>query len=60
MTRDEIESKLEPHILNVSLAALAGKVGDLRTVKGMLVDEVAKIAKRAQHSGCFCPHCNPQ
>lgn len=60
MTREEIEKKLELHILNVSLAAVAGKVSDLRTVKGMLVDEVAKIAGRAQHIGCFCKHCNPQ
>jgi hypothetical protein len=39
-----IEGRLTPHILNVALAAVGKREGDLREAKDALVREVARIA----------------
>lgn len=43
MTDEQIEKRLQLHILNICLAAVAGKQDDLKQCKGMLVREVARI-----------------
>jgi hypothetical protein len=47
MTDERIEKRLQLHIMNLCLAATAGKEGDLREAKGMLVREVARIVHDA-------------
>lgn len=47
MSREQIERRLQMHVLNVSLAASAGKDGDLRQCIKLLVDEVERIVADA-------------
>lgn len=44
MTDEQIEKRLQLHILNLCLAGAAGKEGDIKQAKGALVREVARIA----------------
>lgn len=47
ITDADIERRLQLHIFNLCLAASAGKQGDIRECKGMLVREVARIVHDA-------------
>ena len=50
MTEQQIEQRLRLHFLNICLAAVAGREGDLRKCKELLVAEVAKMmSERKQH-----------
>lgn len=40
MRRDQIEAHLEMHVLNMCLAAIAGREGDVRECKNLLAEKV--------------------
>lgn len=48
MTREQIELKLQLPILNVCLAAAAGKEGDLREAKNYLIETIEKMLSLAE------------
>jgi hypothetical protein len=54
ITAEDIERRLQLHILNLCLAATAGKQGDIRECKGMIVREVERIIHDATN-----PHVRP-
>ena len=54
MTKQKMEQTLRMPLLNVCLAAAAGRENDLRDAKNMLIDAVhdllVTVAKEASHS----------
>ena len=47
-TRNDVSRRLEMHILNLCLAAAAGKEGDIGLCRNNLLDEVEKMVREAK------------